>query len=457
MDRHDPYKAQSDDPLGELTRLIGQPDPFVAQNSLHQPTTEFDLDPLDDADEEAYLAELENELAVSMADGDDVQDDAEFGLDIDPTYIEDDLAAFDDDVADAPAGAGFASAGAGYAAAAKPRSSRAFPIAASVALVAGLGVAGFYGYGAMKVADSGEVPVILADATPVKRTVEGPTGREIPHQNKLVYDRVTGAEPTVELATLLPEPDVVRELPESNGSIEPRKVRTVTVRPDGTIIRDGAIPITQPVSAPAEQPITSQQVARAVPVRVISTPGGATREVSEAEANALANFSSNTDAADIRPTVVETMAVETVAVEPTVEPTVKVDEEPAAPVVLAALPMAKPANLTDPVAAPLPAAPVVEQAAVEAPAAAPAAAENGWMVQLTSQRSEAQALSAYDGIKGRFSGVLGNKAPSIARADLGDRGVFYRVRVAAASRSDADKLCGSLKAQGGDCFVQYVN
>ncbi len=457
MDRHDPYKAQSDDPLGELTRLIGQPDPFVAQNSLHQPQTEFDIDPLDDADEEAYLAELENELAVSMADGDDVQDDAELGLDIDPAYIEDDLAALDDDAVDAyaPAGAGFASAGAGYAAAPKPRSSHAFPVAASVALIAGLGVAGFYGYGAMNVADSGEVPVILADATPVKRTVEGPTGREIPHQNKLVYDRVTGAEPTVELATLLPEPDVVRDLPQSNGSIEPRKVRTVTVRPDGTIIRDGAIPITQPVSAPAEQPITSQQVARAVPVRVINTPGGAPREVSEAEANALSNFSSNAEVAAIRPAVVETVAV---------EPTVEIDAEDTAPVVLAALPLAKPANLTAPVEAQIAApAPVVEPAAVEATApVAPAPvvaapAENGWMVQLTSQRSESQARSAYDGIKGRFASVLGSKSPSIARADLGDRGVFYRVRVAAASRSDADEMCGSLKAQGGDCFVQYVN
>ncbi|MEM7566694.1 MAG: SPOR domain-containing protein [Pseudomonadota bacterium] len=453
MDRHDPYKAQSDDPLGDLTRLVGQPDPFVAQNSLHQPQADFgaelEIDPIDEADEDAYLSELENELALSMADEDAVAEDPDLDLDIDPAYIEDDLAALDDAPgAAAPAGAGFASA-AGYAAA-KPRSGRALPIAASLLVAAGVGVAGFYGYGALNTVENGEAPVILAEAAPVKRTVEGPTGREIPHQNKLVYDRVTGEEPEVEIATLLPQPEEVRALPESNGRIEPRKVRTVTVRPDGTIIRDGAIPITQPVSAPAEQPITSQQVARAVPVRVITAPTGEAREVSQAEENALANFSSNT-----APTLTDPIAAIAQPVE--TEPAIEVATETPAPVVLAALPIAKPAGLSAP--APVEPAPVVQQVAAVAAApveAAPAAA-TGWMVQLTSQRSEAQAQSAFDGLKGRFSSVLGSAQPSIARADLGDRGVFYRVRVAASSRSAANELCGSLKAQGGDCFVQYVN
>jgi hypothetical protein len=75
-------------------------------------------------------------------------------------------------------------------------------------------------------------------------------------------------------------------------------------------------------------------------------------------------------------------------------------------------------------------------------------------VQLTSQRSEREARTAYAGLQQRFGSLLVPYQPSIQRADLGARGIFYRVRVAASSREDAVKLCNSLKARGGDCVVQ---
>ena len=469
MDSRDPYLTQSDDPLGDLARMVGQPDPFVASNSLHHGAGPDQGDGADDITDDAFFSELESELAISMADGAEIVEDdyaQDDDLDIDTSYIEDDLEA------DGEEPTAFGGSAPGFASAAVPherRSSKFAPMAASLLVLAGLGVAGVYGYGAMTGTDNGEVPLITAGADPVKRTVEGPTGAQIPHQNKLVYERVTGQEPEVEQATLLPQPEEVREMPEADGPIQPRKVRTVTVRPDGTIVRDDGVAITQPVSAPVDQPISTQQVARTVPVRVISTPGSdatpgseaAERPVSEAEATALANFG-NADAqigsveggdqiaALTEAPIVETVEIDTVAI--SAEAT---EVETAPEVAITVLPMPKPAGLKAPTAAPQPTV-AAAPAALAAPTPA-AASASGWMVQLTSQRSEAQAKQAFDSLKGRFSNVLGTAQPDIARADLGDRGVFYRVRVVADSRGDADELCGSLKSAGGDCFVQYVN
>src|SRR3984957_15930331 len=59
-----------------------------------------------------------------------------------------------------------------------------------------------------------------------------------------------------------------------------------------------------------------------------------------------------------------------------------------------------------------------------APAAAPAA--GGYAVQVTSQRSEADAQTEFKALQGKFPGQLGSRQAIIQRADLGDKGTFYR-------------------------------
>jgi hypothetical protein len=76
-------------------------------------------------------------------------------------------------------------------------------------------------------------------------------------------------------------------------------------------------------------------------------------------------------------------------------------------------------------------------------------------VQLTAQRSEEEAVAAFNTLKQRYPQVLGSYSPVVARADLGpDRGVFYRAMVPAQNQSDASNLCIQFKAQGVDCIVQ---
>jgi hypothetical protein len=88
-----------------------------------------------------------------------------------------------------------------------------------------------------------------------------------------------------------------------------------------------------------------------------------------------------------------------------------------------------------------------------APAAGPAPSGGGVLVQVSAQRSEDAATSAYRGLQQRFPNILGAFRPTIVRADLGDRGVFYRVRIGPFSGADATRLCEDLKAAGGDCIL----
>jgi hypothetical protein len=82
-------------------------------------------------------------------------------------------------------------------------------------------------------------------------------------------------------------------------------------------------------------------------------------------------------------------------------------------------------------------------------------AGGGYSVQVTSQRSEADAQSAFRTLKAQYPAQLGGREPVVRRADLGDKGVYYRALVGPfASMEQAAGLCSSLKAAGGNCIVQ---
>src|SRR5690606_12907100 len=93
------------------------------------------------------------------------------------------------------------------------------------------------------------------------------------------------------------------------------------------------------------------------------------------------------------------------------EPPASAAEEPAAATV-AALPTEDP----------VPAAP----AAVPTPAVE---SNGGFLVQLSAVRSREQAQATYAGLQRSYPSVLGDLEPVIVEADLGERGIYYRVRV----------------------------
>ncbi|GAB1716134.1 MAG: hypothetical protein NTAFB05_11760 [Nitrobacter sp.] len=86
---------------------------------------------------------------------------------------------------------------------------------------------------------------------------------------------------------------------------------------------------------------------------------------------------------------------------------------------------------------------------------APVASTGGYVVQVSSQRNEAEAQASFRVLQGKFPSMLGSRSPLIRRADLGAKGVYYRTMVGPfGSPEEASRFCGSLKSAGGQCVVQ---
>jgi hypothetical protein len=84
-----------------------------------------------------------------------------------------------------------------------------------------------------------------------------------------------------------------------------------------------------------------------------------------------------------------------------------------------------------------------------------AASGGGYVVQISSQRSEADAQASFRSLQSKFPRELGEREAIVRRADLGPKGVYYRAMVGPfGSAGDADQFCGDLKAAGGQCIVQ---
>jgi cell division septation protein DedD len=89
---------------------------------------------------------------------------------------------------------------------------------------------------------------------------------------------------------------------------------------------------------------------------------------------------------------------------------------------------------------------------------AAAAAGSGYMVQLSAQRSEADAMTSYKTLQGKFSSVLGARQPVIKRADLGEKGIWFRAMVGPfGAKDEASQFCSSLETAGGQCRVVQSN
>ncbi|RUZ86052.1 SPOR domain-containing protein, partial [Mesorhizobium sp. M7A.F.Ca.US.006.01.2.1] len=85
--------------------------------------------------------------------------------------------------------------------------------------------------------------------------------------------------------------------------------------------------------------------------------------------------------------------------------------------------------------------------------ASTAAGGGSWSMQIASQPTVESAQSSYQDLQRRYGSVLAGRTANIVKAEIAGKGTFYRVRVPAQSRNDAINLCTSYKAAGGNCFV----
>lgn len=199
---------------------------------------------------------------------------------------------------------------------------------------------------------------------------------------------------------------------------EPRKVKTIMIRPDGSVVGEdptaaAAIPAAGAVPAFASNPAPA--VSQDEPVARPATPKATTRATSTPK-------SVSADG-----TAVAKPKVAHVAPKP----------KPAPP---APAPVAEAEATPD------------ETATTAAPSAPAAAASGAFAVQLAAPSSEQEAKDASSRLQKKFASELDGLTPSIRKAEKGDKSV-YRVRVGNLSQDDAKALCAKLQSGGGSCFV----
>lgn len=77
-----------------------------------------------------------------------------------------------------------------------------------------------------------------------------------------------------------------------------------------------------------------------------------------------------------------------------------------------------------------------------------------FLVQIAALRTQEAADAAWANAVGANPGIYSGAEKRIQRADLGAKGVFYRLRVGAfVARDDASAFCDALKARGETCIV----
>lgn len=83
------------------------------------------------------------------------------------------------------------------------------------------------------------------------------------------------------------------------------------------------------------------------------------------------------------------------------------------------------------------------------------AAAAPWGVQLAGNFSKSVALASFERARGQYAAILGDIRPMIIGTRLRTRGfrAFYRVRVPALSRAEANALCGRIRSARGSCAV----
>jgi sporulation related protein len=445
-----PTGASGSDPLAELARLIGQNDPFgeygrqnarnVAQQVQHAHVPAY----VDDRYPSPPTQYAPDNYPPQQFDGQQ-QYGAVPGYDPEGGYHRD---------ADYPTSPHAQAEDHDFYDDVPPRRRLGIVAVAGVFALVVLGTAGAFGYRALfgSSGSKSPPPVIKADTSPSK-IVPAAESKD-PKSGKLIYDRVAERGQGEKIVSREEQPVDMNGRPAGavtpqdqagapSGSIqpslgsgvvatEPKKVHTIAIRPDGTEMASAApspaVATPQPpppLAAPAPQrpqaaeqpaPPPRQQQARPEPPQPQRVAAPAP---SAPSGNAPLSLSPDAQAQ--------------------------------------AAPVARRPVRTAAVAPPAQIAPAQAAQARATPASAPSSGGGGYAVQVSSQRSEADAQAAFRSLQSKFPSQLGGKQPMIHRVDLGAKGIYFRAMVGPFGSSEqASQMCSSLKAAGGQCIVQRI-
>ena len=260
------------------------------------------------------------------------------------------------------------------------------------------------------------VPVVRADSAPFKTRPSDPGGMEVPDRDKLVYQRLQGESGDSRVEHLLPQAEKPVPPPRSASPSAPApQVREKLPRvPTEAQVR-AAMPPPPPSLArapssepePEDSPPTSEETAPERPSETETAP------------------------ASVR--------------EQTKEPAPKP-------------PVAAPAPVAPPPATPAPApketASVREPTKEPAPAPVTAAPASGYLIQIAAVREPERAEAEWARLQRQHADLLRGLRLFVIKADLGEKGVFWRLRAGPfADESQAKSRCADLAKQKVGCLV----
>jgi cell division septation protein DedD len=338
-----------------------------------------------------------------------------------------------------------------YPVAEKRRSRKGLAAVSAIVAAGLLGGAAAYVYGGGSGSgESGAPPLVMATSAPTKVQPQNPGGVEIPNQNKQIYERASqtpqakdakeskivnreeqpvdvkqavrmnGATADATGATVSPPPAPAQQ-PSGGLSLgEPRRVRTIAIRPDGTLIQ----PQPEPGGArPGPIPLP----AMTLPAEARTAP----------PAQATPSASTPVQVASAQPVPVQPRPAASTPVAASATPAA------AKPVAAASTPTSG--------SSPQRVASVEPVATAPAPVTATEGATGGYAVQLGLANSETAAGATLAQLQRKHPDLNGK--PSMIRKAEVNGNTIYRVRIGPLAKEEASSLCSKVQGQGGQCFV----
>ena len=251
----------------------------------------------------------------------------------------------------------------------------------------------------------GEVPIISADTGPIKTKPDDPGGMDIPFKDTTVYEELGGSKT--------------------------HRTSTATEH----LLQPPEQPLPKPEAPSAPVPAAPPKAADAAPA-----PNADILPLPPAEPGAeSAPAASDPDAAALAPLEAPQTDASTAA------PAPPPASPPDAGTLLPPPPPSKPPHAEKPLSATV----AVTPAAKPSPAAS---TSGNYAVQLGAFKDEAMATAEWQRLKAAHPEVLGSLSPLVERADLGAKGIWYRLKAGPLPQDTAKKTCVTLKSANVTCI-----
>ena len=279
--------------------------------------------------------------------------------------------------------------------------------------------------------------------TPEKVRPKEPGGKTVEHSDKTFLNRLAADAPTEpqrqsDIESGARKVSTIPIVVNRDGSLTPQAPASGESGVPGLVL-DGLGPPPVPASAPQLRSAHGPVTVPAAPAPRIPPPPPPAASASHTPP--VAPRIADLPLPKVLPPPAATAAVVTPAAPPKKQRAAVRDDYVAPRVANAAASGDQPSGLGSSVATP-----------ARRPVAAPSS--SGYVAVLASKKSRQEALNSFADLHSQYPDVLGGLTPDVREANLGDKGMWYRLIVGPpGSREAARTVCGKLKEKGmTDCW-----